>query len=179
MHPMRTKHSGNRKARTKTKEMAVHQGLQKAGLDFEYQKHIPFAKCGLQSETQYAFLDFVFTTPWGYIVLEVDEDQHKSYPASCDVRRDFDIVASVSLGSAQKLVILHFNPDAFRIAGQTCRTPSKERLAKLVTVIQDMPEPKGFERLFMYYDRETSDDTLPSIASDWNDVVARQVSRCL
>ena len=63
MSHMRTKHSGNPKARTKTKEMAVHQGLQEAGLEFEYQKYIPFAGCGLQSETKSAYLDFVFTTP--------------------------------------------------------------------------------------------------------------------
>ena len=78
--------------------MSIYQALQQPGLEFEYQKHLPFAGCGLNSETRCAYLDFLFVKAWGYIILEVDEDQHKSYPPSCDVRRDFDIVASVALG---------------------------------------------------------------------------------
>ena len=41
--------------------------------------------------------------------MQCDENQHASYDASCDVRRDFDIVAAVTLGSAHKLKIIHFN----------------------------------------------------------------------
>ena len=176
---MRAYHSGVTKARTKTKELSVHQALQKAGLEFEYQKYIPFAGCGLTSETRYAYLDFLFVKTWGYIILEVDEDQHRSYPPSCDVRRDFDIVASVSLGSAQKLTIIHYNPDAFQIAERTASVSSKERLDALVTLIQDLPEPQGFERIFMYYTKDAADSALPTVAEQWDDLIAKQVSRCV
>ena len=175
---MRAQHSDNSKARTKTKELTVYQALQNAGLDFEYQKYIPFAGCSLGSETKHAFLDFVFVKTWGYLVLEVDEDQHKSYPASCDVRRDFDIQASVALGSNQKIAIIHFNPDKYQINGRSGGANIKERLTKLVELIQVMPEPKGFERIFMYYDQDSDDAELPRIAKEW-DKLAVQVSRCL
>ena len=95
---MRSQHAGDKKAITKQKEMVLYQVLQKANIQFEYQKHIPFASCGLNSETKCAYADFVITKEWGYIILECDEDQHRSYDISCDVRRDFDIAASVAFG---------------------------------------------------------------------------------
>ena len=177
MH-MRSQHSGVTKARTKTKELSIYQVLQQAGLEFEYQKHLPFAGCGLNSETRCAYLDFLFVKTWGYIILEVDEDQHTSYPHSCDVRRDFDIVASVALGSAQKLAIIHYNPDAFQIAERTASVSTKDRIGALVSLIRDMPEPQGFQRIFMYYTRDAADSRLPSVAKHWDDLVAKQVSRC-
>ena len=94
---------------------------------FEYQHHLPFRGCGLGLETAHAFADFALPTPWGYVLLEVDEEQHKAYDPSCDVRRDFDMAASVALGSGHKL--LRYNPDAFKIAGVTRRTTKKERHA--------------------------------------------------
>ena len=70
---MRSKHSGEPKALTKTKELNIHTALQAANIEFEYQKYIPFRSCGLEGETTCAFLDFVIVTSWGVIVLEVDE----------------------------------------------------------------------------------------------------------
>ena len=179
LYHMRAYRSGVTKARTKTKELSIHQALQKSGLEFEYQKYIPFAGCGLNSETRCAYIDFLFVKTWGYIILEIDEDQHKSYTPSCDVRRDFDIVASVSLGSAQKLTIIHYNPDAFQIGERTTSVSTKDRIDALVTLIQDMPEPQGFERIFMYYTKDAADSALPAVAKNWDDLIAKQVSRCI
>ena len=38
-----------------------------------------------------------------------------------------------------------------------------------------MPEPTGFRRLFLYYDRDGADATLPTVAKEW-DCVACTVS---
>ena len=78
------------------------------------------AGCGLESETAHAYADFALPTPWGYVLLEVDEEQHKAYDPSCDVRRDFDMAASVALGSGHKLLVLRYNPD------DTARTGSDQ-----------------------------------------------------
>ena len=91
----------------------MYQALQQVGVQFEYQVYIPFKGCGIASETAYAYPDFVVAMPWGNLIIECDETQHTHYPPSCDVRRDFDIAASIALGSGQKLVILRYNPDAF------------------------------------------------------------------
>ena len=128
---MRSQHSGNRKAVTKAKELGVYQALQDAGYSFEYQKHIAFAGCGLESETRCAFVDFVIPAHWGYVLVEVDEDQHRSYDLSCDVRRDFDVAAAISLGSGRKLRTIRYNPDSYRIAGVAQKTSKAERMEAL------------------------------------------------
>ena len=109
-------------------------------------------------------------------MLECDEDQHRSADASCDVRRDFDMAASVALGSAHKLRIIRFNPDSYRVAGITRRESRKDRISRLLALIDD-DEPVGaLERVFLCYDQESRDAPLPQVAASW-DVVARHVSR--
>ena len=66
---MRAFHSDNPKALTKRKELEVYAFLQEAGIEFEYQKFIPFATCGLIGETKHAYIDFLVPRPWGYICL--------------------------------------------------------------------------------------------------------------
>ena len=177
---MRSKHSGEPKALTKTKELNVYNTLQAANIDVEYQKYIPFRSCGLEGETRCAYLDFVIVAPWGIIILEVDEQQHSGYPVACDIRRDCDIYASVALGSGQKLAILRYNPDDFRVDGVTVRVVAKERQRRLVEVLRtwvlEDPAPHmPFVRFFMYYDGR-SDSELPLVAKDWNSDEARMIS---
>ena len=161
---MRTSHAGDRKALTKVKERELYQALQAAGIQFDYQKHIPFTACGLGSETACAYADFVITTPWGYTFLECDEEQHSRYPVQCDVRRDFDIRASVTLGTNDKIKIIHYNPDSFRFDGEPQFVSKASRIARLLDVLPE--EPMGFERIFMFYD-STSDNPLPLVAVNW------------
>ena len=176
---MRRAHSGHPKALTKQKELAVHTALAQAGVSFDYQLHMPFHACDLpsgpQSESKCAYVDFAIAKEWGYVLLEVDEQQHDTHPTSCDVRRDFDIAASAALGSRHKLVVMRCNPDTFRVAGKSRAVSQKERQAKLLETIEAMSEPRGFRRLFMYYDRDAEDSTLPTVAKEW-DAAAREVS---
>ena len=137
---MRTMHGDNPRAVTKSKELEVHQALRDAQITFEYQHHLPFRGCGLESETAHAFADFALPTPWGYV-----QEQHRAYDPSCDARRDFDMAASVALGSGHKLLVLRYNPDAFKIAGMTRRTTKKERRAQLIRLLGELlaREPEG------------------------------------
>jgi hypothetical protein len=176
---MRSFHGDEPRARTKQRELAVHTALRAAGIQFDYQFHVPFRGCGLAAETQCAYVDFLVPMPWGYVVVEVDEEQHAHYPASCDVRRDFDVAASVAMGSDQKLVVLRYNPDAYKVAGETVRTPTKERLGRLVSAIRDMTEPEGFQRVFLFYDKDAASATLPSVSKEWTHLVVRALSKCL
>jgi hypothetical protein len=156
---------------TKGKELEIHQLLRDAGLEFTYQHHLPFKGCGLDSETTCAYADFVLHTSWGAIILEVDEQQHSHYDPSCDVRRDFDMAASVALGSGGKLLILRYNPDAFKVGGVTRTTTKKERHAKLLTLLGELraKEPDlPLSRLFMFYDRASNDSVLPVVAEHWS-----------
>jgi hypothetical protein len=153
-----------------------------AGIEFEYQKHMPFKSCGLISETAHAYLDFVLTKPWGVLILEIDENQHTAYPAACDVRRDFEICASIALGSQHKAIVLRYNPDSFRIDGKDRSIPKKERLTSLIDLIKQWDEDPApewhFARFFMFYDM-TSESNLPIVAKEWNSEEAKQISRVI
>ena len=138
-----------------------------------------FHGCNLDSETKYAFVDFAITATWGALLLEVDEDQHSSQPASCDPRRDFDMCASLALGSGHKVIVLRYNPDSFRMDGRNMDVATKDRQRQLVEVVrawlQDDPVPDmQLARFFMYYDCR-SDSPLPVVAKEW-DSEARAVS---
>jgi hypothetical protein len=96
------------------------------------------------------------------------------------VRRDFDMAASVSLGSGGRLVIVRFNPDAFRISGVTCPAAKKERHAKLLVLLGQLQtrEPElRLSRLFLFYDRDAQDSLLPLVAEQWDNDVARMISK--
>ena len=119
-------------------------------------------------------LIFSIVKEFGYVILEVDEDQHRSYPIGCDVRRDFCIHESVTRGSGHKLRVIHFNPDASRVDDKTRTTTQKERIAKLLEALEE-GEPAGLERLFLYYD-SVSGATLPQVGASWDKAV-QEVSR--
>ena len=172
-------HGDNPRSVTKSKELEVHQALRDAQITFEYQHYLPFRGCGLESETAHAYADFALPMPWGYVLLEVDEEQRKAYDPSCDVRRDFDMAASVALGSGRKLLVLRYNPDAFKIAGVTRRTTKKERHAQLIRLLGELlaREPEApFTRLFLFYDRAAENNALPCVAEHWSEPVRSDTS---
>ena len=170
---MKSLHSGDKKALTKQKELALHQQLCAAGIEFEYQYYVPFRACGFESETSCAYVDFAIEKPWGNVLLECDEDQHRAYDPSCDVRRDFDIAASIALGSQQKLLIVRYNPDRYRVDGKTRTESNRDRMLRLLKLLDY--EPTSFERVFLCYDHD-SESSLPSVAAAWDTAVI-QVSR--
>ena len=177
---MRSCHGDNPKALAKSWELEVYSILQRQSLAFDYLVSVPFADCGLGSETRCAFLDFLIPKAWGKVILEVDEDQHSHYPPGCDVRRDFDILASVAMGSADKLCVVRYNPNAQQIGGVTQPLHTAQREAKLLQVLQDLEvEPQlPFSRYFLYYNRATHDSPLPLVADSWPEEV-KAVSRSL
>ena len=180
---MRAKHSGQPKALTKVKELSVYQALQAADITFEYQKYLPFAGCELNSETTCAYVDFAIIASWGALLLEVDENQHYSRDASCDPRRDFDMCASLAMGSGHKVIVLRYNPDSFRIDGKNVSVSTKDKQRRLVEVIrawllEDPAPDRQLARYFLYYDGR-SDSQLPVIAKDWQYDEARAVSTVL
>ena len=169
---MRKFHSDNPKALTKSKELDLHLALQKENINFEYQMLLPFRSCGLASETQRAYIDFVIQKPWGAILLECDEEQHKAYDPSCDLRRDYDSCASIALGSQHKAVVLRYNPDAFKVGGVTRRTSKKDRQQKLIEILKSWEEDPapglGFARFFLFYDAADDAAPLPLVAQNWD-----------
>jgi hypothetical protein len=144
---MHTYHSDSPKARTKGTEMDLYQALQQNGIQFEYQRYVAFAGCGLVSETKYAFLDILI-------------------PAA-----RLRIAAAVQVGSAHKLRVIHYNPDAYKVDGVTRKVSKAARIERLLATLH-RPEPAGsLERLFLYYDECSELPGLPAVAEHWPEEV--------
>ena len=118
----------------------------------------------------------MITKPGGHIGIEIDEFAHSAYDPSCDARRDADIFSSVALGSGGKVLILRYNQDKFTIGGLAYTVPQKDRIARLLEVL-DM-EPQGCARWFLFYPKKEMTDTLPAVAERWP-VSMGELSRCV
>ena len=153
---MRTMHGDNPRAVTKSKELEVNHALRDALITFEYQRYLPFRGCGLESETAHAFADFALPTSWGYVLLEVDEEQRKAYEGLRHGRQRGARQRSQAAGAAlQPGRLQDRRPDA------ADHQEEDELLAR---------EPEApFTRLFLLYDRAA----VPCVAEP-----VRAVSRC-
>ena len=80
----------------------------------------------------------------------------------------------MALGGVHKVLILHYNPDSFKIGGKAYTENKKSRMPRLLKLLNYEPET-SIERLFICYD-QPKDSTLPLIAESW-DEAAKQVSR--
>ena len=108
-------------------------------------------------------MDFVVYRPWGVVLLEVDEDQHKHYGVICDAARMMDLLAEqVKAGRQDKFKLIRFNPDGYTLGGKAQKTPQKERRATLLQELAREPASQ-FEIRYLYYDQATQ---LPDVCSD-------------
>ena len=120
---------------------------------------------------QRAYLDFVIWFKHRVIILEVDENQHRSYPAGCDVSRMVNVMSSLHMGSAavgadgderatavQKVRWIRYNPNGYSIGGEKQNTSTKKREAALFDLILKEPAQKTGV-VFAYYDADYDGNT--------------------
>ena len=147
--------------RRKRKEEAVHKYLESAGYTFDRELWVNF--CG-SSEKRSARLDFVIYRDFGFAVVEVDEDQHKHEPISCETRRMMDVLQqSIQQDSARRVHFIRFNPDTFQEGGEKQTVTQSERRERLRQAIEHVPT-KPFEITYLFYDR--TDSPLPDVCFD-------------
>jgi hypothetical protein len=140
------------------------------GFDFK-REHNGDLRCALPDAT-FARGDFVLVFGNTAVFLEVDEDQHKSYGVSCDVRRMANIAASLRIeGNDMRIVFVRYNPHGFEVAGHMKPTKRATRHARLVHVLSDLQNESadaGAESdvrvYYLFYDVDSQG--LPSIFAD-------------
>jgi hypothetical protein len=86
--------------------------------------------------------DFLFDLGTHYVIVECDEDQHRSYDPECERVRMINIVNAQGL----PCVFIRYNPDAFHIGGKTVRIYKPNRHRVLI----------GTLKRHLTYDLETS-----------------------
>ena len=100
--------------------------------------------------------DFVFSLVDKIIIVEVDENQHQSYPEECESMRMINLCTSFG---GMPVVFLRYNPDTFRIAGKIQRVDGYRRLKKLKNILEEyiakpLDKLLTVEYLFYSDDRE-------------------------
>jgi len=83
--------------------------------------------------------DFVWHMPTHAVVVEVDEFQHSqkfSQSGAYKPKKEFQRMCGLSLAIGKPVVIIRYNPDAFKIAGVPCRTSKSDRMSLLLERLQ-------------------------------------------
>lgn len=148
-----TIHDPDRKARSRVRETKVAGYLETTDLPpcTSRDKRIPGAKrdvCGAYRP------DFVWLLPQHVVVLEVDELQHAGPGYTCENRRMLDIWNSYG---GLPLIIIRFNPDAYKKGGVSKCTRLGRRLPLLSDLLKDclkQPPSRLFTVHRVYYDTD-------------------------
>ena len=128
---------------------------------FKREKRIDFECAGVQSATKFAKIDFVVAISTGYVLLEVDENQHRfGYDAelSCDMRRMSHVMESVAVEfnctDVPRLYWLRYNPNAWRVDGELRKVPKSTREAGLVRWLQGIEISHPVSIGYAFYDTD-------------------------
>ena len=96
--------------------------------------------------------DFIWELATHVVVLEVDESQHSHYNPKCE----FERMCNLSGSFGMPMVMLRYNPDAFKISGMTRTILKTRRLPILLQRLQHAlttPPPVLITVEYLYYSR--------------------------
>jgi hypothetical protein len=126
---------------------------------FKREKRIDFGCANVDADTAWARIDFVIGTPTGYVMLEVDENQHRfGYGAevSCDMKRMSHVMESIAveLGciNMPSIYWLRYNPNAWRVDGELQKFPKSKREEKVVGWLKSLRISNGLTIGYAFYD---------------------------
>jgi hypothetical protein len=158
----KSQHTPEGQACHKKQETRIAKVLTRNGYDYKREHHISFSCFSQESTSKFARIDFVLQLSGSIVFLEVDEHQHRyGYDPSCDMRRMAHVMQALALdGNTLPVVFLRYNPQAFKVDGETCRTLRVDREARLLRWLADhRPDPsRPLTIVYMYYDTLTSDE---------------------
>ena len=107
--------------------------------------------------------DFVFDAATHFVVVEVDENQHRAYPA--DVERSRMVSLCRALG--RPTFFVRYNPDAYRPGGGSPEEPLAARERTLVSWLNRLMysslRPRGAEVLHLFFDGYAPDSVRPRL----------------
>ena len=107
------------------------------------------------------------------VIVEVDENQHRSYEETCECARMSEIVGAIG---GKSVVFIRYNPDVVRHNGKVRVVPAAERIDLLVEVVKQelVREPNAFSvRLVqLWYDNMSASRYEPRQEIDITHIVA-------
>lgn len=152
-------HTREGQVRMKLEESRILRVLTKANVDFTEQHMIDFCCMGEDRDGARAWIDFLVQVKdennkvQGIIFLEVDEEQHKTYNVTCEVRRMSDVHRTLILeGNTLPVCFIRYNPDSYSVDGKNCKVTKTKREEDLVERLTSFRFTKDFEVLYLHYD---------------------------
>ena len=140
----------------KKKEEAVAKALKEAGIGFQ-REHVVLMSCADNKENKFIRVDFLIVDHGYVFALEVDETQHEDYIISCESLRPFKIAESLALGgNSMPIVVIRFNPDAFKVGGVITTVTMEDRYTKLIDTIRYWNKKQLLAVHYMYYDLDSN-----------------------
>ena len=139
--------------RQKTREMLVVNHLEENGIKFTHNKSVGYV-CGNYRP------DVLIDADTHFVIVEIDEDQHRQYDPSCETARMYNIYQAQGM----KCVFLRYNPDVFHVEGKAKKVQKPKRLAALLReVVRHMNnEPEEQISVFrLFYNNDTGEYVVP------------------
>ena len=165
--------------RIKQHELNTEALLNKHGIEFTHNKHVPFdfndEGGGTKSR---AFIDFdIIRKDECRDILETDERQHSDYDVSCDAKRMADIYLALTLeGNTLPVTFIRYNPDSYKVNGVKRETPREVREAKLIEYIQNYKQRVQQPLSIVYFYYNTTDGSLDISR---NELYSPELAKCI
>ena len=152
-------HTGQR-----TKEKALMNVLENYIKDHEFinnRTQSSIRACGDRSFRP----DFLLKLDTHILMIECDEEYHRSYEVLCEISR---LVSLGMSGEGIPVIVIRFNPDDFKIKGVKQNVPMKERYEKFIETVEKHLREMPTQLLtveYMYYTDEREELLTNELAS--------------
>ena len=80
--------------------------------------------------------DILYETIYRYVIVEIDENQHKSYEDRCECARINEITSSLVAHYIKPVIFVRYNPDVVKNKGKTINYTEEYRLKLLLDVVK-------------------------------------------
>ncbi len=129
-----------------SKELHIRDVLLANDFVFVHDKIANGSECGKERP------DFVFYHDSHIVILEVDENQHSTYPCECEQIRMINITQTFG---GMPVLWMRYNPDAYHKDGQLVKVSLRQREAHLIQWLKwsrDYQSQHLAEVLYLFYD---------------------------
>jgi hypothetical protein len=142
-------HTDEGQQRQKKSETSTYNSLLKYKLDLKREHQINVSCNG----GHFYRIDYLHILNGVMFFIENDEHQHDHYLVSCEIRRMINTKSVlIQEGNNMPLVFIRYNPDAYRVDNKEKKIKKKDRIKRLVKLIQTISrEPRNCPPLSIYY----------------------------
>lgn len=148
--------NNNKTTKRKNKELRIKELLDDYEIKYIHDKRIGESKFRP---------DFIITTKWGCIVIEVDENQHKrkNYPCECENLRMKSICEEIRYtnllkNKEQKILFIRYNPDTYKFFDEHFSSQKREDfLIKMINEYNNCEPKYNASTIYLFYDHFTND----------------------